>query len=105
MPVKITIDDLTLSGNFLIDLANPSSSLTTLAAYENNLQDKIELKAKFYDAYGGVGGESAGYEFIAQSVAISNFSLPNAILGYSTDTAGMLKEGDFIGMLGNNILD
>ena len=105
VPVKITIDDLTLSGNFLIDLANPSSSLTTLAAYENNLQDKIELKAKFYDAYGGVGGESAGYEFIAQSVAISNFSLPNAILGYSIDTAGMLKEGDYIGMLGNNILD
>jgi hypothetical protein len=104
-PVAITINNQTLSGEFLIDLANPSSSLTSLAAYENKLQDKIERKAKFYNAYGGVGGESAGYEFIAQSVAISNFNLPNAILGYSTDTAGMLEEGDYIGMLGNNILD
>ena len=103
--VEVTINNTTLSGDFLIDLANPSSSLTSLAAYENNLHDKIERKAKFYNAYGGVGGESAGYEFISQSVSIANYSLSNAILGYSTDTAGMLEEGDYLGMLGNNILD
>ncbi len=104
-PVKVAVNNITLSGDFLIDLANPSSSLTSLAAYENNLHDKIERKVKFYNAYGGVGGESAGYEFIAQSVSIADWNLTDAIFGYSTDTAGMLEEGEYLGMLGNNILE
>jgi len=103
--ISMNVNNIPITGKFMLDVANPSSSLTSLYAFKNNLGTKITNKERFYTKYGGVGGESAGYEFFAESLTISGFNLKNAVMGYSTDTAGMLEEGDYIGILGNNILD
>lgn len=106
VPLKLKInEDVTLEGYFLVDAASPSSSLTTEIAVEADLDAKITKKIQFYNAYGGVGGETGGYDFIADSITIAMYCLKDVVFGYSTDTAGLLSESDYLGILGSNILD
>lgn len=106
IPVKVRISDsVTIEGNFLIDTASPGSTLTSSVVFYHGLNDKIKNKVRYYTLYGGIGGESAGYDFAADSLGISGFNLANVILSYSLDSAGLLASEDYLGIIGNNILD
>src|SRR4030042_5729680 len=106
IPVTLKISDtITIKGNFLIDSASPGSTLTSSVVFNYGLNDKIRKKVMYYTMYGGIGGESAGYDFAADSLEISGFGLANVILSYSLDTAGLLAAEEYIGILGNNIID
>jgi len=106
IPLSVKINDsVTIKGNFIIDTGSPSSTLTSSIAEKNNLKKIIKRKARYYTTYGGVGGESSGYTFIADSLKISNYCFGNVIMSFSLDESGVLAEEEYMGILGNNILD
>jgi PDZ domain len=106
VPVIVRINDTTIiKGNFLIDSASPESTLTSSAVFSYGLNEKVDRKVRYYTMYGGIGGESSGYDFSADSLEIAGFNLGNVILSYSLDSAGLLASEEYIGIMGNNILD
>ncbi|MCX6302781.1 MAG: aspartyl protease family protein [Bacteroidia bacterium] len=106
VPLIVKINDsTTITGNFHIDTGTPFSTFTSYVAKTYNLTDKIERKVRYYTKYGGVGGESSGYDFIADSVQISDYRLENVNMSYSADWSGVLASEGYSGILGSNILD
>ena len=106
IPVTLKINDsIIITGNFLVDTATPGSTLTSYTAFKLDLTSQVTRKILYYTMYGGIGGESSGYDFSADSVNIADYGLQNIILSYSLDTAGSLAAEEYVGILGNNILD
>lgn len=106
VPLTVKINDsTTITGNFNIDTGTPFSTFTSSVAKTYNLTDKIKRKVRYYTEYGGVGGESSGYDFIADSVQISDYQLVNVNMSYSADWSGVLASEEYSGILGSNILD
>lgn len=106
IPLEICINDTTvIKGNFIIDTGMPMSTLTSAVVKNNNLQNLIKHKVKYYTAYGGIGGESAGYDFIANTFKVSDYLMHNVIMSYSIDEAGLLSDDKYYGIIGNNILE
>lgn len=103
--IQFNIYDTIIKGKFLIDVGVPITTITSGAAKKYKLSKNIKNKAKYYTKYGGVGGESSGYDFIADSLKIGNYTLDKINMSYSLDEGGMLSEGEYLGILGNNILD
>lgn len=98
-------DSVSFKGNFMIDMGSSLSTMTSSIAYKFNFDKKIERKVAYYTKYGGVGGYSYGFDFIADSIQISNFTLKNVNMSYSSDTSGLMASDDFYGIIGNNILE
>lgn len=106
VPLSVKINDsVTIKGNFFIDTGMPMSTLTSSVAEKHNLKEKIEHKVSYYTKYGGIGGESDGYDFIADSIQISDYCLENAVMSFSIDKSGLLANEKYMGILGNNILE
>ena len=106
IPLTIKINDAaTIRGKFMIDTGSPESTLTSSVAKINNLDKNIKRKVRYYTKYGGIGGESSGYEFIADSLQISDYCLANVNMSYSEDSLGLLASEEYVGILGNNILE
>jgi hypothetical protein len=106
IPLTVTINDsTTIKGSFIVDTGMPGSSLTSFAVKKNNLHKKIKRKIRYYTKYGGIGGESSGYDFIADSLQISGYCLGKVNMSYSADSSGVLASGEYLGILGNNILE
>lgn len=105
IPVDLKINDsVTISGNFIVDTGSPASTLTSSVAEEMKLSGAVEKKFSYYTRFGGIGGESSGYDFFCKTLQISGFKLPNASMSFSLDTAGVLSKQDYFGIIGNNIL-
>jgi hypothetical protein len=105
VPLTIKINNsVTIKGDFILDTGSPASTLSSSVAQKNNLDKKIKRKVRYYTAYGGVGGESSGYDFMADSLQISDYCLKNAILSFSADTSGLLADDKYMGIIGNDIL-
>lgn len=106
IPLTFKLNDTNrITGNFFIDLGMPITTVTNSFAKKYNFEKNIERKVQYYTKYGGIGGESAGYDFISDSLTIGNFLLEEINMSYSLDEGGFLSEGEYIGILGNNILD
>ncbi len=106
VPLTVKINgSVTIKGYFFLDTGSPSSCLTSSTAENNNLKKNIEHKVRYYSNHGGIGGESSGYDFIADSLQISGFSFGNVIMSFSSDESGVLADGDYLGILGNNVLE
>lgn len=106
IPLTFKLSDTNrITGNFFIDLGMPITTVTSNFAKKCNFDKNIERKVQYYTKYGGVGGESAGYDFISDSLKIGSFLLKEINMSYSLDEGGFLSEGEYIGILGNNILD
>jgi hypothetical protein len=106
IPLKITLNDkVSFNGKYLVDIGSSLSTITSSVAYNYKFDEVIERKVGYYTKYGGVGGYSAGFDFIADSLTISNFFLKNVNMSYSSDTAGLMASEDFYGIIGNNILE
>ena len=107
IPISLKINDtISISDKFIIDLGSGSSvSLTSPVASKYKLDKAITNKVKYYTRYGGVGGESGSYSFIAKSIEIGGYKLNNFEAYYSTDKSGALSTTKNAGLLGNEILD
>ncbi|MDY0281021.1 MAG: PDZ domain-containing protein [Salinivirgaceae bacterium] len=103
-PITMKANGIEINGHFIIDTGYPVSSITSAASKVHNLETVISHKIEYYTDYGGIGGESASYDFIIDSVLISDFSLSNVNMSFSIDSAGIMAEGDYLGIIGNDIL-
>lgn len=102
--IKIN-DSLTLNSNFIVDIGSPATTISSSAVAAFKLDKNITRKVSYYTKYAGIGGDSGGYDFISDTVTVAGFNLKNVTISYSTDTAGILYEEGFGGILGGNILE
>lgn len=98
-------DTLSLSGLFIVDVGSPTTTLTSAAVVQHSLDQRISHKARYYTPYGGIGGESSGYDFLSPLVRLADFNFNNVTISYSLDTAGILADEAYLGILGCNILN
>lgn len=107
IPLSVQINDkLTISGDFLLDSGSGASiSFTSSTAEKYDLGNLINEKVRYYTKYGGVGGESSRFEFKAKSVSIKNHVLDDVVVGFSNDKSGALSSNQYLGLLGNDILE
>ena len=103
-PITMKTKGVIINGHFIIDTGYPVSSITSNASKVHNLENTITHKVEYYTDYGGIGGNSASYDFIIDSVLISEFGLNNVNMSFSVDSAGILSDGDYLGIIGNDIL-
>jgi len=107
IPVTLTINDTSsFTENFTLDLGSGNTiALTDPIALKYNLKDEISNKVRYYTRYGGVGGESEEYRFIAKSIDIGGHKLNQFEVSYSLDKSGALSSTNHAGLLGNKVLE
>jgi len=105
IPMKVSINDtLIIEGEYQIDFgAGGSIALTSSVTRKYNLMANIEKKTPFYTKYGGVGGESSSYDFMAKSIEIGEFLFNNVTMEFSVDKSGAMASDKHFGLLGNGI--
>lgn len=104
--LKIKINqEVTVEGNFFMDTGLPESTITSPTALAYDMESKVNPKVRFYTKYGGLGGESSTYEFIADSLFISDYSLSHVNMAFSLDKSGILAGKEYMGIIGSDILD
>lgn len=95
-----------IKGEFLLDLGNGGSiDLTSHCARENKLAQILPEKIRTYTNWGGIGGASSSYNFRADTFYIGNQKIIKPIADYSNDTRGALSSKNYIGLIGNGILN
>lgn len=104
VPIDVTvIPGKVISGKALLDTGSGKClEFTSKAAAKYGL-DKIQEKNPFYYKHGGVGGESAGYEFAVDKVTAGSVLLSQGKARYSTDKAGAMASDEYIAVAGNEI--
>lgn len=107
LPLRVVVNDsVKIEGNFQLDFGSGGSiSLLSLTAKKFNLDNVIEQKAPYFTKYGGVGGESSSFDFMADSFQIADFVFNDVTMDYSTDKSGAMASNKHFGLLGNEILD
>jgi hypothetical protein len=107
IPLKVNINNaISIEGEYLLDFGSGNSvSITTPTARNYRLQNSINKKVGFYTKYGGIGGESASYDFMAKSVEIGGFTMKDVTMDYSTDKKGAMASSKHNGLIGNKILE
>ena len=97
VPIDVTvIPGKVISGKALLDTGSGKGlEFTSKAAAKYGL-DKIQEKNPFYYKHGGVGGESAGYEFAVDKVTADSVLLSRGKARYSTDKAGAMASDEYI---------
>jgi hypothetical protein len=105
IPMKVRINDtLIIAGEYQIDFgAGGNIALTSSVTHKYNLMENIEKKTPFYTKYGGVGGESSSYDFMAKSIEIGEFHFNNVTMEFSVDKGGAMASDKHFGLLGNGI--
>ncbi len=105
IPMELRINDtLTISGEYQLDFgAGGNIALTSSVAQKYNLMENIEKKTPFFTKYGGVGGESSSYDFMAKSIEIGEFIFNNVTMEFSVDKSGAMASDEHCGLLGNGI--
>lgn len=107
VPITFNVNDtISITDKFILDLGSGGSiTLNRPIAIKYNLNNNIINKAKYYTKYGGVGGESESYSFVAKSIDIGWYNLKYFEANYSTDESGALSSTQYAGLLGNEILE
>lgn len=95
-----------IEGEFLLDLGNGGSlDLTSYCARINNLNQIVPDKVRTYSNWGGVGGPSSDYRFRIDTFYIGKQKIVKPVISYSNDNQGALSSGEYIGLIGNDIMD
>lgn len=92
-----------IKGWFLIDTGSDQTILNSHLLITDGIHNAIGKK-KFF-AKGGIGGDSNGYFLPVEEINIGKYNIKNVITTVSSDTLGMLANTDFMGIIGNDILD
>ncbi len=107
IPMKVSINDtLIIAGEYQIDFGSGGSiALTSSVTHKYNLMENIEKKTPFFTKYGGVGGESSSYDFMAKSLEIGEFQFNNVTMEFSADKSGAMASDRHLGLIGNDIYE
>ena len=107
LPLKIELNNsINIEGNFVFDLGSGHAvTFNSPIAKQFDLAKNIDYKVKYETKYGGVGGQSARYDFWVGSIKIGDYELNNFVGEYSTDTQGALSSDKHSGLLGHEILE
>lgn len=107
LPLSIKINDsLLVKGNLLLDLGSGGTiTFTNHTAQQYDFKNNIGDKTFYYTEYGGLGGKSSSFKFKADSVRIGGHVLKKMVLEYSNDESGALSKRNFLGIMGNQILE
>jgi len=107
LPLQVIINDtVSISGEYTLDFGSGGAvSLTSFVSEKYNLMRSIKNIAPYFTKYGGVGGESSSYDFIATSLKIGDFKFDNVVMDFSVDTAGAMASKQHFGLLGNEIYE
>lgn len=104
LPLTIKLkNNKTINGNFLLDTGSDQTTLNSHVFMTDGIYNDINKK-KFY-AKGGVGGDSNGYFLPIEEVDLGKFKLKKLIMTISTDSLGMLENPNYMGIIGNDLLD
>lgn len=93
----------TIQGKFLLDTGSDQTIINNYLFKTDGIYNAISKKRFF--AKGGIGGDSNGYFLPVQEINIGKYNIKNIIATVSSDTLGMLSNTDFMGIIGNDILD
>lgn len=103
VPISVNLDTNTsFEGYFCIDTGSPSTLLNS------NINEQVRLKSNqkaYYKSTEGTGGTATGYTFFAQKLTMGSFTLEAIPLSISTDQKGFLSNPNYLGILGNDILE
>jgi len=107
IPLQVNINDtLSIAGEYQVDFGcGGSVVLTSATTNKFNLLDIIDEKTAYFTKYGGVGGESASYDFRTASVQIGDYEFKDVCMDFSTDKSGALSSDKHLGLLGNGIYE
>lgn len=107
LPLKLDIDHTTsISGEFQLDVGNGGAlNLTSLVSSKYELNKRIENKVSNHNMHNGAGGESTSEKFIASAIEIGGFKIPDVVMSFSNDTLGAMATNEYLGLLGNKILE
>lgn len=97
--------DVIIEGIFMIDIGSYENTLTSFIAKKYQLDKFVYRKNAYYTKNGGIGGESSGYDFISETLQISDFTFNDVSISYSLDSAGSMASDAYCGILGNSILE
>lgn len=92
-----------IQGKFLLDTGSDQTTLNS-HVFKKEGFDNLLGKKKFYHK-GGIGGNSDGYFLPVEEINIGKFQIKKIIASVSTDTLGMLANTEYMGIIGNDILD
>ena len=90
-------------GRFLVDTGSNQTIFNNHVYMTEGIYNSAHKK-KFYSK-GGIGGDSNGYFLPVSSIDIGKFKIENFITTISTDTLGMLANSNYMGIIGNDLLD
>lgn len=106
VPINININDSAIiSGKMILDTGSPSTIISNITSNKNDLSKKIKDKIYYNVTTGGFGGSSSGYYFITDKIKLGSFELNKVNMSFSLDSAGILSQDKYIGVLGNDILE
>lgn len=92
-----------LNGMFLVDTGSNQTIFNNHVFINDGIYNNFKKK-KFY-AKGGIGGDSNGYFLPVEEINIGRYNIKNIIATVSSDTLGMLANKDYMGIIGNDVLD
>lgn len=93
----------TINGNFLLDTGSDQTTLNSHVFMADGIYNDPNKK-KFF-AKGGIGGDSNGYFLQSEKINLGKLKIKDVLITISNDTLGMLANHDYMGILGNDILD
>jgi len=107
IPLEVKINDtLIIDGRFQLDFgAGGTLAFTSSAATNFKLFETIGIKTPYFTKYGGVGGESSSYYFMAYSLEIGDFVFDNVTMSFNVDKSGAMASDKHFGLLGNQIYE
>lgn len=103
IPLTVAIGDgKVVEGEGLLDLGSGGSiDLTSSVAEQYGLKS-IVPRLCYSFANGGIGGESSGCDFRAESASVGGYTLKNIVVGFSNNSSGALSNREYIGVVGND---
>lgn len=104
LPLTVTLKNKKkLQGIFLLDTGSNQTRLNSQIFNTDGIYNST-YKKKFF-AKGGIGGDSNGYLLPIAEASLGKFNLNNLIMTVSTDTSGILANSNYLGIIGNDLLD
>lgn len=103
---RISISGKQIEGPFLLDTGCGGSIILTRSTAQQYALEQLPCEKARYRFYpGGIGGYSEQTNLLAQEAVLDTFRLKDLSVAYSSDTAGALSSRDYLGLIGNKILN
>lgn len=95
-----------IKGDFVLDLGYQGSILLTSATTNKiNIDSSSDKRIQYISDWGSLNGRAAGFVTKAKSVKFASLELVKPLVFCSKDRNGPLASGEYLGLIGNRILE